>query len=283
MKYFFFFLAAAFAKATFAQPSFEGVITYSVRSSFVLHGSEQKDESSLVVHFGNNKMKIQFIEASKKGKKPAYKLIYLDSGKVYTVDPETHTYIYHRLSERKPGAGVPATKTIAGYETHSTSINGMDISGELSALLSPKTVFYVAEKLAYPVPEKYAGNAELLVVQNGKIVLGSDFYFSYNTFNFQVDEEEDKAVNQSNFAVIEAREILATKTDPNEFALSKEYKIRSRYDSNSNNSATKVDSMVIAIGSTLQNAPKTNRKKTKQKEKSQAPAGRQSALRRKEN
>lgn len=229
MKWIFFFLIALVANTTFAQVPFEGMIKYSVRSSLVLHGSSVKNESFLLVWFGASKIKFQFIEPEKQIKAPSYTLIDLDSGLVYSVEPESATYIYHRLSEREPGADVPPTKTIAGYSTKSTSINEMDITGKLSNMLSSKTIFYVADNLSYSIPEKYSGNAELLMVQKGKIVLGSDFYFSFNTYNFQVDEKEETEINQSNFATIEAREVVAQKLDPAIFLLPANYKIRSRY------------------------------------------------------
>ena len=165
-----------------------------------------------------------------------------------------------------------------GYSTRSMSINEIDIADSLGNLLSAKTVFYVADNLYYPVPEKYSGNAELLMVQKGKIVLGADLYLSPETYNFQFDEEDEKRINETNYVLVEAQRVVAKKINANEFFIPVDYKIRSRYEFAPAIDSTMIDSITVTV-------PHKEQKevpKKKSKGNPKRPIKKQSAICRKE-
>lgn len=174
-RFYFFmkYIITAFAGMLFfhsnAQSYFQGKIEYN------LHAERDKDDASLTIYFGVNTIRLQLREKMQDSAKE-YVLINLDSGKIYTVTPGQQQY-----KERSLLSGIRPTsfspKDIAGFRTTPVMPTGWGLSypSFITSLL-PNTVLYVADNLGYKIPEKYAGNPELMMVQKGKIVLGAEIF-----------------------------------------------------------------------------------------------------------
>jgi hypothetical protein len=147
------------------QQNFQGTIVYN------LHASKEKNDAELTIQFGPNKIKVKFKEKQEYDK--TYLLIDLDSAKIFTINTEEKTFKSKPIEEVKPLQTI-APKTIAGYATTPALQEGRKSNGILAFLFTGNTILYPANDLYFAVPQKYAGNPELIMIQNNHIVLGAD-------------------------------------------------------------------------------------------------------------
>jgi hypothetical protein len=197
-----------------AQQIFHGSIVYKY------HFPQINDATEITVFYGPNKIKVKFNEKEDYDK--SYTLIDLDSGKIFTVNTETKTFFSRKLNEaytKQPSI----TKTIAGYKTNSVNVKNSAFGS--SGLFSPTstTVLFSASDLYYPVPEKYAGIPELIMIQNSHIVLGVEQ-------NLEPAEEISDSIKQQTSVTIEAIKINAEQINMAEFSIPPDFKRISLHD-----------------------------------------------------
>ncbi|HVG40411.1 MAG TPA: hypothetical protein VM888_02275 [Chitinophagaceae bacterium] len=189
----------------FAQKSFEGMITYSIENAY------QTDKALLKVLFSPSIIKISFIGKGRTSNDNI--LVHLDSGKVYVLNTDSKSYHVKNLIKRNKTENLSG-QSIAGYATTAVDVTGTGFKGLLSGLSAGNIVFYKAQNLSYPVSPIYAGNTELVFVQDNKIVLGADFSIDYNV-------EEDSI--QKNIITVRATEVVAKPIQKSELMIPKDF------------------------------------------------------------
>lgn len=234
-----------FSTVLFAQQSFEGTIKYILRSP------TEKEDAQLNIAFSNNQIKIHTIEFGKLNRTDHYVLVNLDSGKVYTVNPERRTYSSYKLSQRIPATEVPPVKTIAGYSAIGQLYNEDGINSIFGSILSNKTIFYTAENLHFSIPEKFSGNYELMMVQKDKIVLGAEIHISPKMWGFnRMTEEENDSASGKSVVIIEATEVVAKKMEASDFLIPEGFTKNKPY-TYSTDSTMMMDSVTVTADSTV--------------------------------
>ena len=205
----FFFVSA------FCQKSFEGTVKYA------LHTPKEKDTLQMQIDFAPQGIKIHVKEPRiDTNNEPEYILISLDSAKVYTIKPRNKSYRSHRLTEKMPATEVPAVKDFAGHRAIGELYNEAGVNNIFGSLLSSKTIFYLAENLMYSIPEKYLSNFELMMVQNGKIVLGAEIHMAPKMFFFgSVSADDSDSSFNKVIVYIEAKEVIERKFDAADFSV----------------------------------------------------------------
>ena len=221
---------------------------------------------------------------------PEYILISLDSAKVYTIKPRNKSYRSHRLTEKMPATEVPAVKDFAGHRAIGELYNEAGVNNIFGSLLSSKTIFYLAENLMYSIPEKYLSNFELMMVQNGKIVLGAEIHMAPKMFFFGSASADDSDSSFNKVIVyIEAKEVIERKFDAADFSVPAGFQKNRPYVYAPEELSIKdsLDSVVITnqylVDSVVEVTAKpviTNKKKTPSKKKS---SPKQNSIRRKED
>jgi hypothetical protein len=148
-----------------AQQSFQGSIVYKY------HLPNLSDAPEMLVIYGSNKIKVKYKHTNTWENN--YFLIDLDSGKLFTVDPETKTFFSKQLLDTGTKQ-TSTTKTIAGYKTNSVKLKHSSSSNIFGLFSSGNAVLFAAADLFYQVPQKYKGIPELMMIQNDHIVLGAE-------------------------------------------------------------------------------------------------------------
>lgn len=202
MKYGFLFLFGFLTVHLQAQTSFTGKIVYN------LHTPKEKTDASLIVYFGQNRLRLEFAENGQNASKD-YVIVALDEGTVTTLDSLQKSYRIKNLRKETPERMQP--KTIAGHRTspvkYASGWNGL-LGGFFG-----QTIFQVADDLYYPIPEAYKNNPEVMMVQNGRVVLGAEIkpvnrlYDKAYTAADSVDAEKD-------VITAEATEVVSQQMDP---------------------------------------------------------------------
>lgn len=262
MKRLLFVLLAALPGAMYAQQPFQGTITYN------LHASMDKNDAELKLTFAPNKIKVQILEKSDHEK--TYMVIDLDSGKVFTFFPETKQYFGKKLHELKTEEVKSLPKTIAGYATLPVDKTETGSGSFLSGLLAGTTTFHVANDLLFPIPQKYSGAPELMMIHNNHIVLGADILGSPR---FAMGDESDSASQV--VITIEARKIERSTPDLAEFLIPAGFEKQSfNWMGMATDTATVIVDTVFAdefdLADTLAVTPPV-KKKTQQDSKSVSP------------
>jgi hypothetical protein len=189
-----------------AQQIFHGSIVYKY------HFPQINDSPKIMVFYGPNKIKVKFEEDYDK----TYTLIDFDSGKIFTVNTETKTFFSTKLNEaytKQPSI----TKTIAGYKTNSVNVKNSAFGDNRLFRPTGTIVLFSAPDLYYPIPEKYAGIPELIMIQNNHIVLGIER-------NLEPDEEIPDSIKQKTSVTIEAIKVNKQQTDIREFSIPPDFK-----------------------------------------------------------
>jgi len=172
----------------FGQKVFEGTIIYQ------LHSSDKNEDAQLEVHFGKNAIKMKFTEKDNAEKEGV--IVRLDSGKKYVLNTEEKTFRVKRLAQLVKHELNASNKKIAGYNTRPVDLTGNALLGMMGGLFrGAGTVFFVSDSLFYPIPEQYGSNIELLMIHQGRIVLGAEIKTgSVSLFDDEDDEnmEDDK-------------------------------------------------------------------------------------------
>jgi hypothetical protein len=208
MKQLFFILITLFISTIVsAQKNFEGTVTYRLHST-----QGEKPDAELKVLFGKMKLKVMFKEREEYDKDVL--VIRLDSAAVYNINYEEKTFKKNNLTLTAP-AQKTEKKLINGYSTTPVLPENTGFSGLLGGMLgSSSVVIYLADSLYYYIPAAFAGNKELLMVQQGRIVLGADIQL-VNPFS----EMGDSSAKKPNLVTVEAIDIKPMVADENEFMI----------------------------------------------------------------
>jgi len=164
---FLFFLALFISINTVAQERFNGTIVYRL----LLPAEDNMADSSakLNVFFGPNAIKLTFVENKKTDNEEI--LVSFDSAKVFVMDFSKKTYSIKEMSKARENQPLPATKKILGYSSTPKQILTNSPFNKLLGGLSGEIIVFVADQLNYYIPDKYAGNDEVIFIHNNKIVL----------------------------------------------------------------------------------------------------------------
>lgn len=237
-----------FCTSSFSQQPFEGTIRYR------LHATSEKDDAELVVHFGTNRIRVEFIEPRHTEGKD-YFLVALDSGKVYSFDIRNKTYRERWLSIRNANVSLPPSKTIAGHSTTAALLNNLPIASLFRSWGLENAVLYTADNLYFPVPEKYGLAAEVMMVQNNEIVLGSDFTVAdFNRY------ESGDSTRQKHFVVsVEATSITAKKFTEGELSIPTDFHEQTANDYASDSTAMSDTATTVTTTTKAPSKPKNKK------------------------
>lgn len=232
-----------YATASFAQKQFEGIITYK------LHFDNESSEPELKVYFGKNALRLIMKEKDRAEEQEL--LVNLDSGYLYTVNVSTKQYRVKKLTSNEPIAEGPAEKSIAGYKARATAISSYPIQQIIGLLGGANAQIYTSDELQYTIPARYAGNPELAMIADNKIILSitgrSKKYSEVNNPAFS-----GEAVTVSSQVLPAANFIL-----PEDYVLEKE----EVYDAPISDSAALADPMATdtSISITIEDIPQKDK------------------------
>lgn len=204
MKILLLFLTITASLSAVAQKNFQGTIVYRILSNEMADNSE----TELTVVFGVNKIRVSYkdhIGTAKEKTDSEEILINLDSGKVFIIN--TDQKIFHARRIPPTPALVTAPKIIAGHSTTPviTSTSGSSL---VNFLKNSRIVLYKSNDLFFSVPERFSFAPELLMISEGRIVLGATISYSDRIFEKQFDDDEvDSTTNFNKLTTIEAIEI----------------------------------------------------------------------------
>ena len=253
-----FFLIAANLSA---QTPFEGKIIYTAKSP------EKPSEGELTIYFARPGIRLEIKEANKPDKEPETVIINLDSGKIFTLMINEKQFKESELKKLHP-VKASGSKTIAGFNTQAVNPEYSGMTSDITRLFG-NAVLYPASELYYPVPSHYKAAPEFMMIHNGKIVLGAEYFFSNDeSSNFENDTSKKE---QALFTVM-ANQVSSQKLDPSLFIVPADYKKWS-YDYRTDSVAMELDSSVVIPA----NPPVKSKKKQPAKKNSgskQKPVGR---------
>jgi hypothetical protein len=212
---FLFLLSVSFLTAitAFSQKQFEGTIVYK------LHSAEDKEDGQLTILFGKNAVRLKMLEKNAIDKQEL--IVRIDSGRVYTLNTEEKTFRSRKLLEKKNNAANFPARNISGFTASPLDASNNSAMGLIGGLFTGRTIiFYVADSLFYPVPDKYSSNPELLFSQGGKIALGLEIKRA-NKF-----QDDDKGVLDTLLSAeitVEATSIKWGPINESEFSIPDDY------------------------------------------------------------
>ena len=233
MKYICLSLLLFTASKLFAQTSFEGKVRYTATSV------EKPNDATLTIYFGKPGIRLEIIEANKADREPETLIINLDSGKIFTLVTNEKKY-KETILKKQIGPKTLAGKNIAGYTTKAIrpEFNGM--SRDFTSLFG-NAILFAADDLRYTIPVEYLGCPELMMVNNGRIVLGGDFYFPEEAYT---DLAKDTLKEKDALFRVTANEVLPQKIPDSLFQLSAGYEKWS-YDYSLDSTATYSDTAAM--------------------------------------
>jgi hypothetical protein len=197
-----------------AQKNFEGIITYKLSAPDDEAG--KTDSMTIVIAFGKNAIKVK--SASAFTPNISELLIRIDSGKVFNISTTNSTYFTHPLLTAGKSPGFPSEKTLAGYKARVHKVcNDNIVFGAL--LRSNHAAVYVSEELTFSVPEKFKLARELVMLRDGKIVLGLSFSYPKDPIIDGVSEEQDDKEPLQAIFSIEAQEVKWLTLPDSEFQI----------------------------------------------------------------
>ena len=244
-----------------AQSSFEGKIRYTVTSQ------EKPSNAELTIFFGKPGFRLEIVDTDKIDKEPETLIINLDSGKIFTLMTDKK-YKETILRKQKTPTSLVG-KTIAGYATQAVSPEFIGLPRDFTSLFG-NSILYTSNDLKYAVPAEYKGCPELMMVNDGKIVLGGDFFFSEDAYpDLRNDTVKDKDVL---FRVL-AEQVIPQKIEDSLFLLSPGY-VKWSYDYS-------MDTTIMETDTALIEPAKPLRKNNKKHPKKKKPTTKQSATRHK--
>lgn len=186
MKYIFTLFVTGCLATAFSQTPFQGKVVYN------LHTPQEKTDALLTAYFGNGRIRLEFAE---KGKTPDNDIIVvtLDSGQVIHLRLGAQTFTTKKLVARD--LTNYKDKTILGYST-SPKANPTSFGDGMTELFN-QSVFYVANDLFFPVPEKYRGNTELIMVHENRLVLGAEIVFGPNRYKRELSASDSAELERN--------------------------------------------------------------------------------------
>lgn len=252
-----------------AQTPFEGKIRYTA----TMYDKPEKGE--VIIYYGKPGIRLEFIELKKPQATPEILIINFDSGSIFTLRP-ANTY-RSAVLKKKPQA-LATSKEIAGFKTLAVSIDAAGMGGNLAGIFGSSTL-YAANDLLYPIPVGYSSAPELLMITNGKIVLGGDFYLpDYSSGEWPRGETTDSSRKQQKLFSVVATEVSRQPLDHSLFVVPADYtKESTDYFTDS----AMVDTTGIYADTTVSYAVKPPSKKNKKPSKKAPSKSKQQALRRK--
>lgn len=162
---------------TYAQQHFEGTVRYSQTSK-----STDRDKApDLTVRFGKNAIRIV---AMRNAVQLDDLLIRLDSGMMYTLNPEERTFKAKPLISTENNRDFVGPTEIAGYKVNTFNLadEGYSVLNAVMAKIG-KVWLFPSKDLHYPVPAKYLQNMELCMIHENRIVLGITIIDQMKTFS----------------------------------------------------------------------------------------------------
>jgi hypothetical protein len=248
MRIFFLLTGILFCFSGMAQSPFRGTVVYTLKAS------GEKNDAALTIFFGDNKIKLKLKEEKDKDFSSEYSLVDLDSGKVYVIDDRSRTYRVRKLYE-DPKPETVSSKTILGHPTKAVTVASSGARGLLKGLSSGAIVFYVSQDHYFPVPAKFAGAPELMLVHENHIVLGGTLTIANPMAGF--DEEETLSGQASMVITAEAKQIEPGIISVNEFRIPDGYSKAKRpsFDYPDSADMTGFDSVAVAADSTVATPP----------------------------
>jgi len=232
-----------------AQKNFEGFVTYRLHSN-----TGEKPDAELKVLFGTRKLKVMFKEKDEFEKEVL--VINLDSATVYNVNFEEKTFRRNTLILTAP-AQKPQKKLINGYSATPFRPENTGLGGLLGGMLGTSSiVFYLADSLYYHIPGAFAGNKELLMIQQDRIVLGADIQI-INPFS-------DSSSRNTNIVTAEAIDIRPMAISENEFLIPDDFVSRKDMTDPKNEDSVGVEDAVTVVD-TVEVAPPSPAKRAVKK------------------
>jgi hypothetical protein len=195
-----------------AQQIFHGSIVYKYHIAQLPYAPE------VTVIYGQNKIKVKFKEKEEYDK--VYFLIDLDSGKSFTINEATKTFFARELIDTTT-AEQPITKTIAGHKANRVKLKNQGFS-KFGVWFSGDIILFTASDLYYPVPEKFVGIPELIMIQDNHIVLRAEQ-------NLEPGEGMSDSIKQQASLAIEAIKINEEQINMAEFSIPADFTKRTRW------------------------------------------------------
>jgi hypothetical protein len=236
MKLFYLLVFILSASSVHAQQVFRGTIVYDLKAP------QDKGDAELTINYGVNKIKIRIREKEKEDFDKTWLLVDLDSGKSYTIHTEAKTFESKKLAEANEEL-TTTQKTIAGYVTNPINISGGGLGGLIG--FSGHTVVYAAPDLYFPVPKKYSGNPQLLMIQDNHIVLGAEIKLTLPGMGAEIPDSLSSQMKIS----AEAKKILPGTADIAEFSIPADFTLQSRNYFSMTDTAYGVDSTAMYMDS----------------------------------
>jgi hypothetical protein len=261
MRIFFLLTGILFCFSGMAQTPFQGTVVYTLKAP------GEKDDAALTIFFGVRKIKLKFKEDKEKDFESKYSLVDLDSGKVYVIDDNSRTYRVRKLYE-DPKPEPVSDKIILGHKTRAVPVASSGSRGVLKGISGGAIVFYVSQEHYFPVPQKFAGAPELLLVHDNYIVLGGTLTMGNPMSGF---EDEEEYAGKTNMVITaEAKQIEPRIISVDEFRIPDGYSKAKRpsFDYPDSVDMTGFDTVAVMADSTIatppvqQKVPKPAPKKT---------------------
>ncbi|RYY63053.1 MAG: hypothetical protein EOO05_00460 [Chitinophagaceae bacterium] len=155
--YFLLFICLFAMPSVYGQKNFEGTIIYSIREN-------NKPVGKMTVEFGPSSIHASFREESL----PEQKEIYILFDSLMSAEVDHNLKEYRPRYYNNPLFRVEAPAEIGGYRIRAVPM----IKTSSIASYFPNATNFISDELAYQIPEVMAGIDELLMLKNGKVVLG---------------------------------------------------------------------------------------------------------------
>jgi hypothetical protein len=210
MKQLFFVASLLLSFHLYAQKQFEGSVHYTIQSfEEIKDDNENKNEpTKLIIYFMPNRMKIVADEKDEV-------LVFLDSAKVYTLDKNDKDYRIKKMVKRKP-IDLKSKETIAGYAATPARQTGSRLG-----TFGSSVQLWLADELFFTIPIELADNEEMLMVQEGKIMLKAEIGMPY--YEAREDDKDEESMAKV-LATITATEVKPGPIDPSIFTIPADYK-----------------------------------------------------------
>ncbi len=234
-------LALVFSLHVFAQKDFEGMIRYTVTDNFDRGDDEVKHETnSIRIFFTPGKILIKMHEEET----PMDLLLILDSAKSYRINHKTKTYFAKYLHVRPLEPGKKQITVL----NHTATL--ADPGTGISFPMGGRGNFWFADDLHFHIPPELAGNEDLIMVNDNKLLLKGEI--------IQIEKISDGEENNDNaeppsYMTIEAVEIIPGGINPSDFIIPADYNAtKSEYFSES---ADFSDSTTVTVDTVMIDEP----------------------------
>jgi len=200
---------------THAQTDFEGWVYYKSNPDKSGDGSDNKTDS-VEITIGFTRGRILINTGIRKNQEAL--LIVFDSAKIYSLNRQDKTYYSRKLRTKKP---IPPAQPlqIAGYTATPLVLegNGLSFFGPMNA------TFWLADSLFYKLPDNFMANQELMMVQQGRILMRGEFESNYRQDLYE-EPGEDSLLNKDNDKfIIQAYKVVPGNIRAEDFTIPADY------------------------------------------------------------